>query len=247
MAWFRCSAPAQGGTLDQIATIALGTEFDYFELETETETIPQYLFHGSMIRDVESVDVITVQDRVFEGCSNLRKINLPNCTSIGQYAFSCNRTTYAGTVSINLPALQTIGAYAFNGFYGTDNTAEVVFPACTYVGQYAFQHSSSNPLTVKSLSFPAVTQMGGSSFVRIIAETLDIGENCTSMGSTPLANATVTNLIVRATTPPTLGTNAGLGNNANITHIYVPADYVNTYKNTSRWSSYASIIEAIPA
>lgn len=258
MAWFRVDVPPSGGggsMPDQIAKIAQGTTFDYSELETKTVTIPQYVFHGSQIRDVESTDVITVQDRAFEGCTNLRKINLPNCTSIGSYAFACNRTTYASTVSINLPAVTNISAYAFNGFYGTDNTSEIAFPACTYIGQYAFQHTSSNPLTIKSLSFPVVTQMGGSSFVRIIAETLDIGENCTSMGSTPLANATVTNLIIRATTPPTLGTNAGLGNGASIAHIYVPdgtdpvsgKTYVQIYKDANRWSQYASYIEAIPS
>lgn len=249
MAWFRCGGPSGGG-VDQIATIALGQEFDYFELETETDLIPQYIFHGSLIRDVESTDVITIGDRAFEACSNLRRINLPNCTSIGQYAFACNRTTFASTVSINLPSVENIGASAFNGFYGTDSTADLSFPACTYVGQYAFQGTQNNPLTVKSMSFPLVERMGGSSFVRLIATTLDIGPNCTTLGSTPLANATVTNLIVRATTPPTLGTNAGLGNNANITHIYVPASAVEDYKddqNYPRWAAYSSIIEAIPA
>ena len=248
MAWFRCSAPAQGGSLDQIATIALGQEFDYFELETETETIPQYLFHGSMIRDVESVDVLTVQERAFEGCTNLRKINLPNCTRIGSYAFACNRTTYANSIQINLPAVQNIGTSAFASFYGVDSSAELSFPACTYVGQYAFQGTLNNPFTCKSIEFPQVTNMGGSSFTRLIADTVDIGATCSSMGATPFGNATINKLIVRATTPPTLATNNGLGSGANITQIYVPDSAVNTYKDSTnypRWAAYGAIISPL--
>lgn len=244
MAWFRCGGPSGGG-IDQIATIALGQEFDYFELETETDTIPQYIFHGSLIRDVESTDVITIGDRAFEACSNVRRINLPNCRTIGQYAFACNRTTYASLISINLPNVETIGAYAFNGFYGSDATAELTFPACTYVGTYAFQHSSNNMLRVKSITLNAVTQMGSSAFVRVIADEITIGADCTSLGSTPFANANVTDLIILADTPPTLGTSAGLGNNASISNIYVPDSAVATYQSANRWSQYAAIIKSI--
>jgi hypothetical protein len=232
---------------DMLEIIASSTPFDYSKLESESEIIPQYSFHGSKIENLSSSAVLTVGDRAFEGCTEMRFINLPNCTSVGQYAFSCGRTTYADSVDVYLPRVVNIGANAFNNFRGTDSTADMIFYLCTYVGQSAFAHTSSYPLTVRSLQFPAVEIFGSSSMTRIIADTVDIGENCTSMGSTPLANSTVTNLIVRATTPPTLGSSAGLGNNANITHIYVPADYVNTYKSASRWSSYASIIEAIPA
>ena len=232
---------------DMLEIIASSTPFDYSKLESESEVIPQYSFHGSKIENLSSKAVLTVGDRAFEGCTEMRFINLPNCTSVGQYAFSCGRTTYADSIDVYLPSVVTIGAYAFNNFKGTDSTADLIFNSCTYVGQNAFAHTSASPLTVRSFQFPAVQTFGGSAMSRVIAETVDIGENCTSLGSSPLANATITNLIVRAADPPTLGSSAGLGTGATITHIYVPSGSVSTYKSANRWSAYASIIEAIPS
>lgn len=233
---------------DMLEIMASSTPFSYSELMSDSEVIPQYSFHGSKIEYLSSSAVLTVGDRAFEGCTEMKFINLTKCTSVGQYAFSCGRTTYVDSVDVYLPLCTNIGANAFNNFRGTDNTADMIFPACTYVGQNAFSHTSSYPLTVRSLQFPAVVTFGSSSMTRIIADTVDIGENCTSMGSTPLANSTVTNLIVRATTPPTLGSSAGLGSNATITHIYVPSEAVSDYTDSTnypRWAAYSSIISAI--
>ena len=53
-------------------------------------------------------------------------------------------------------------------------------------------------------------------------------------------------IIIYATTPPNFGSNALLQTNS-LSHIYVPSESVDAYKSASGWSSYASIIEAIPS
>ena len=62
-------------------------------------------------------------------------------------------------------------------------------------------------------------------------------------GSTLTAKITI-----KATTPPTLGTNAFYkGDTTFITAIYVPRESVNAYKTAANWSNYASVIQPIPS
>lgn len=252
MAWFqvdvRSAQPSP--SVDQLAMIAGSTPFDYSDLNTEVTAIPQYMFYGcTSINDIISSYVTSVGGNAFNGATKVGSISLPNCTSVGAGAFSCGRSgTDAQIVSIDLRSCTSMNNGAFLEFGANDATAELSFPALTTMGTTVFSaNSATKAMTVKSISLPAVTSMGSNCFNRLVAETVDIGENCTNLGSTPFANATVTNLIVRNTTPPTLGSSAGLGNGANITHIYVPEGSVETYKQTNRWSAYASIIEKIPS
>lgn len=65
----------------------------------------------------------------------------------------------------------------------------------------------------------------------------------TQIGTYCFANTTnLTTITLLATTPPTLG----IHNFSNVTAIYVPAESVDAYKTASRWSLYASRIQAIP-
>ena len=71
-----------------------------------------------------------------------------------------------------------------------------------------------------------------------------IPSGVTSIGSNAFYNCTsLSSITVLATTPPTLGGNAF--QNTNNATIYVPAASVNTYKEASGWSNYASRIQAI--
>ena len=252
MAWFNANP---SDIPDQLPILNRTTAWAYSTLNTKTDKIPPYVFYGSAISSVSSTDVVEVKEHAFDKCSGLGLINLPYCTDIGQYAFQCNRvSTQQDPVSVDiyLNSVQSIAANAFYNFGGTDDTAEIVLNNCTYIGNNAFAGTTSYPLTVKSFFLPVLTTLGQSAFQRVTAETIEIGndnQDYTGVGTmaTPLANATVTNFILHQTTPPTLSSSYGLGNNATITHIYVPSSAVNDYKTANRWSSYASSIEAIPS
>ena len=78
---------------------------------------------------------------------------------------------------------------------------------------------------------------------------VDIGANCTSIGSDSFGRFIGTSgnnitVVVRATTPPSLG--GPLINktwvNATVGRLYVPDASVNAYKTATNWSQYADII-----
>jgi len=73
-----------------------------------------------------------------------------------------------------------------------------------------------------------------------------IPNSVTSISQQAFDNCTaLTSVIVLATTPPTLGNVNAFNNNHADRKIYVPADSVAAYKAATRWSTYASVIQAI--
>jgi len=88
---------------------------------------------------------------------------------------------------------------------------------------------------------PEIQNIGQYAFGEHTIPTVDIGSTCTYLNIQPFYNGTITDLIVRAVTPPNMASNLG----CTPTHIYVPADSVAAYKAHARWSAYESIIEAI--
>lgn len=75
---------------------------------------------------------------------------------------------------------------------------------------------------------------------------IDIPSTVTSIGRQAFYFCrALTRVTVRATTPPTLGTNVFFNTPYDMV-IYVPAESVQAYKTASGWSDYASQIQAIP-
>ena len=81
---------------------------------------------------------------------------------------------------------------------------------------------------------------------------VDIGEKCTSIGSRSFGRAIGTSdnnitVVVRATTPPSLGGPLmGTGSNyATIDKVYVPDLSVDAYKAATNWSQYEDIIKPL--
>jgi hypothetical protein len=70
-----------------------------------------------------------------------------------------------------------------------------------------------------------------------------IPHSVTYIGNNAFTGCTrLTNLVVRAETPPTLGADALSATNK-LTNIYVPSDSVTKYKTASGWSNFASKIK----
>lgn len=82
------------------------------------------------------------------------------------------------------------------------------------IGDAAFAYNSANPITIPS----TVTRLG-SMFIR---------------WGVPSKRT----LIMEGTTPPTLASNALY----DVYRVYVPDDYVDTYKAASGWTSYATYV-----
>lgn len=88
------------------------------------------------IPSVVSLDVSSVRESFFTGCSELESINLPLATTIGSSAFQfCSRLT-----SVNIPLATTIGSSAF---CRCSSLTSIDLPAVTTIGSSAFASCTS--------------------------------------------------------------------------------------------------------
>ena len=114
----------------------------------------------------------------------------------------------------------------------------------TSIGVYAFYYCTS----LSGITIPnSVTSIGDGAFDSCSSlSSVNIPSGVTSIDSFAFANCTgLTSVIVEATTPPSLGSNAF--DDTNNCPIYVPSASVPAYRSLStRWSNYASRIQAIP-
>ena len=184
--------------------------------------------------------VTSIGDSAFEGCYGLTTCAIGNSvTSIGGSAFQgCS-----GLTSIDIPdSVTSIGDSAFTQCYSL--TACTFGGGLTNIGHDAFQKCSG--LTsivlqdnVKDISYRAFSSCSGLTSVTI-------GSGVTSIGYACFSGARYATFIINATTPPALGANAI--DTSNSRPIYVPScALVDTYRNTSGWSSYYSRISSTEA
>lgn len=178
-----------------------------------------------------------IGDGAFSGFYNLKNVTLDkNVFSIGNNAFfNCSALT-----NINLDNITTIGTRAFgNG----GNLINVSLPKTRVVGTEAF--CCSDGLTTVTMPSVETIYNGAFSFSSSLTS-VTIGDKVTSIQTQAFFNATsLTSLIIKATTPPTLGTDVFTGTHNSLV-IYVPSGSVNAYKTASRWNNFASRIQPIP-
>lgn len=106
-----------------------------------------------------------------------------------------------------------------------------------------------NCASLASITIPdSITKIDSSAFFGCTSlNNITIPNYVTSIGSHAFYGCTIlTSMTILATTPPTLGNNYSLPGTSIVQAIYVPAESVDTYKAANRWSTYASMIQAIP-
>ena len=199
-----------------------------------------------------------VKGELFRGCTSLKKVTLlEGVTSIEFKAFynltGLKEIHFASSTNI-------IKNYAFSG----SGLESITIPeTISYIGDYAFSNcnklvSASIPKSANSLGisiFENSTNLKEVTYGPTIAKNLFSG--CTNLEKVTLLEGintidfqafnnltNLTTLILKTTTPPFLGYNAL--NNTGLTHIYVPAASVDTYKNDRKWRVFADKIQAIP-
>lgn len=235
---------------DLLGLMTGNEQFNLTDEETPTEAtrVPQYMFYGNQnVHDIDLANITNIGDYAFTQCPYIGNINLPSCTEIAANAFlECRRSAaVSGSTVFNLPECVTLGEKAFYEFGLQNDNLVINLPKVQTIGNQVFgSYYSTYRMNVKEMNLPKVQTIGNSAFRYAKITDLKFGDTLTSIGTSIFNTATITNLYVYATTPPTLPS-AGLGNAP--THIYVPAASVDTYKAATGWSTHASIIEAIPA
>ena len=202
---------------------------------TSGETKPSSSMMSAEIGDC----VTSIGGQAFYIC-NIASIILPDSvTSIGDKAFSnCTRLA-----SINFPSgVTSIGEQAF---WGCSITSIDLPDTVTSVGQYVFyQCSGLTSCTIGS----GITTIGNYAFMNCSGLTsCTIGSGITTIGNMVFTNCkSLESFTIYAATPPTMGISAFSGTDSSKLKIYVPAGSVDAYKAANNWSTYASLIQAIP-
>ena len=217
------------------------------DIPDSVNTIGNYAFNNCSNLQYASLPsgITKISDYTFAECSSLEEIEIPSgVTLINRFAFmNCSSLT-----SVTIPnTVTTIGQGAF---YGCISLSSVTIPnGVTEIIDNAFDYCSgltsiNIPDSVTSIGTGGTSNDGCFSYCRSLTS-VTIGNGVTSIGKKAFEGCNnLQSITISATTPPTLGNYAfDLTNNCN---ILVPSSSVNTYKNATGWSTYASRIQAIP-
>lgn len=206
----------------------------------------------SVLREITLPNTLkTIGSNTFNGYTALETITIESGASginVGADAFS--RLPSSTTFNVDPNVFVSLGSNAFNG---TSIWNEVTFTNVTRLDYQVFRGS-----TISKIKLPSVETMAGDNNYEGIFSfcpnlvLVDIGENCSSIGSNSLGKYVGTSgnnvtVIVRATTPPSLA--GALINTswvyATVGELYVPDASVNAYKEATNWSRYADIIKPL--
>lgn len=207
----------------------------------------------------------------FYGCTNLVSVTLPSgCTTLNSYCFcGCSALT-----TINLANVLTFGKNAFElctslnniDLSGATTIEQIAFRDCsslttvTHSGQETFTVGNESfkrcPLSTSFPTLAIASVASGYAFHRNEMSYIELNSTISSIGSRAFLRLCQvdTTVVMRNTTPPTLGNNqvfhydngAGSFYKNTLLKIYVPysADHsvLNAYKTTGNWTTYADYI-----
>ena len=215
-----------------------------------TANIPASVEYNSVAYSVTSIG-----DYAFCNCTGLTSVTIPNSvTSIGHYAFSgCT-----GLTSVTIP--NSVTSIESCAFYGCSGLTSVTIPnSVTSIGWGAFDGctgltSVTIPNSVTSIEGGTFQYCSGLTSVTIPNSVTSIGkwafDGCSGLKNVILGTSvkvlekgafnycsSIESITCYSQRPPTVNEDALYGLNYS-TIVYVPADYLNTYKMHDAWGLY---------
>ena len=240
------------------------------EIPENITIIKSNAFSYSQIQTLKITSMCTIHSNAFSSSTRLVNVDFGDTISIAAYAFnSCSRitsilipstcTSVLGTSFQKCSGINSISVEEGNEVYDSRENCNAIIKTdtntlirgckstiipdnITEIGHAAFAGSN-----VVNINIPTgVRVLNSESFNSCKSlQSIVLPETITAINAFSLNDCTALKTItVHAITPPSLGAN---NYNASVTDVYVPAESVNDYKTKAGWSSYASVIKAIPS
>jgi hypothetical protein len=205
--------PTIPSAITSLPTSTFGKKFTSYVLPNTVVSIGSF-FAGSPLTSF-TMSESQIETGVFDSCTSLSSITIP-----------------ASVLTINNNAFNSCSGLKSLTFNGNNVIS---------IGENAFSLAFSSSGWSRAITLPnSVETIGANAFEESKILSLTIGTNITSIGNSAFAWSTLENIIVNATTPPTLGTKAF--DHTSCT-IYVPSASLEAYKNA--WSQYTSRIQPL--
>ena len=198
--------------------------------------VRNYAFSATNVSSVSLSKNAKKLENTFLGCKELRSVTVPYGVEVLDGAFfGCSNLE-----SVSLPnSVKTIKG----AFYSCANLPSINIPgSVTIIGDNAF----SGCVGLTEIILPeSVTSIGKAAFYGIVnLKTIVIPQKVTEIGKQAFESCTsLSSITVLAKDVPTGAEK--MFNDTNNCPIYVPADYVDDYKNAYYWKGYADRIKAI--
>lgn len=179
--------------------------------------------------------VTSIESNAFNFCSALINVEFPtNLKHIGSFAFSgCT-----ALVDLRIPdSVELIDQGTFDSCSGLQNV--VIGNGVTSIESYAF-YGTTNLQSIELGS--SVSSIGTQAFANSGLTSVTLPSNLTTLGDYVFMGClSLQKVYCQPTTPPTCGSLI-FSNTASSLIIYVPEGSINTYKNASNWSVWASLM-----
>lgn len=179
----------------------------------------------------------TIPQSFISSCYKVKTIvNFPTApTTVKAYAL---QNTTVSIDSLNLANCTVIETQSFNTALGVKSIITPTSYTNTTIGSYSFASMNVESITFNS----GPTIIGDRCLQNGLWKYVDLPSTVTTINQYALYNCPLlSTLVVRATTPPTLGTGA-LPTSNTILKIYVPDANVAAYQAASGWSTYSAQI-----
>ena len=244
----RCSSLTSITLPEGITSLRAGCFADCNSLTSITlpegiTSLRNHCFHGcsSLTSITLPKGITSLENACFYDCTSLTSLTLPEgITSLGDHNFhGCSSLT-----SITLPkGITSLMGYSF---YGCSSLTSITLPeGITSLGEYCFGMCSS----LTSITLPeGITSLMNCCFYGCSSLTnISFPSSLKKLYDNIFKYATQNKrIIINATTPPDIrsyGDYALIDSNCT---LYVPKNYLATYKNTSPWSCAGAFYEGKP-
>lgn len=234
---------SSGGVVDTDALISGAYWAGKDVVYNGSDKIESYRFANTELHSFIGPNTTSLGEFSFDSCSKLVSFEAPNVTSIGQVCFRSN----IALTSLKLKSLKEVGSNAFvncrvletTDFSSVESIPSLSFAGCKALKRLKFPKIKSIDSAVfmncKALEIIEFSEQGNSNTITFGRSTFT---GCTSLKALVLRNGVVHTLGGTSDyLSPTIEDGTGF--------IYVPRNYLETYKTATNWSVYAEQFRAL--